>query len=150
MNKNVKNLIGLAAGILLSVLFLLMPTEIYEAVKYFDGGYSNELYNYGVYSMFALIVVGVSWIVSAVYYYVINSVKFDRWQHWLIMLVMNVLIATMACVAYNDSIFSENNLDYGHEEIQMAMCHVLFSVIMFLVATFSIRPWSSNCRHSPF
>ena len=83
----------LAIGVLLAVLFLLFPAQIYEGIRYFDGGYSNEMYNYGVYDTFALIMLLVTWIMAVVYYYVINSVRFDRWPHWLIMLVVSMAVA---------------------------------------------------------
>ena len=76
MNKNVRSLIFLAVGIVIAIVFLLMPTEIYEAVKYFDGGYSNELYNHGLYSMFAMFIVGITWAMNIIYYYVITKIKF--------------------------------------------------------------------------
>ena len=150
MNKNVRSLIFLAVGIVIAIVFLLMPTEIYEAVKYFDGGYSNELYNHGLYSMFAMYIVGITWAMNIIYYYVINSVKFDRWPHWLIMLIVSMVAAPAACIVCNDSVFSDYGLVYLSEPLQMAICHLLFTLIMFVVATFSVRWWSSNCRHSPF
>ena len=91
----------LAIGVLLAVLFLLFPAQIYEGIRYFDGGYSNEMYNYGVYDTFALIMLLVTWIMAVVYYYVINSVRFDRWPHWLIMLVVSMALATGVCFGYN-------------------------------------------------
>ena len=45
MNRNVRYLVFLAIGVLLAVLFLLFPAQIYEGIRYFDGGYSNEMYN---------------------------------------------------------------------------------------------------------
>ena len=62
MNRNVRYLVFLAIGVLLAVLFLLFPAQIYEGIRYFDGGYSNEMYNYGVYDTFALIMLLVTWI----------------------------------------------------------------------------------------
>lgn len=150
MNKNVKNLVRLAVGIVIAIVFLALPTETYEAVKFFDGGYSNELYNQGLYQIFVMIVTGVSWAVCIIYYYVIDSVKFDRPQHWLIMLLVSTLASVASCFAYNQSVFVEYNLSYTEEMVQMALCHAMFAVIMFVVATFAIRAWSSNCRHSPF
>lgn len=150
MNNNAKNLVCLAIGVAIAVVYMLMPAQIYEAVKYFDGGYSNELYNYDIYPMFAMLTVAITWGVCAVYYYVINSVKFDRWPHWLIMLITGVVLSTAACVGYNSSVFASMGLEYHHESLQMAVCHVLFAALMFVVATFSMRWWSSNCRHSPF
>ena len=97
MNRNVRYLVFLAIGVLLAVLFLLFPAQIYEGIRYFDGGYSNEMYNYGVYDTFALIMLLVTWIMAVVYYYVINSVRFDRWPHWLIMLVVSMALAPGVC-----------------------------------------------------
>ena len=150
MNKNVRSLIFLAVGIVIAIVFLLMPTEIYEAVKYFDGGYSNELYNHGLYSMFAMYIVGITWAMNIIYYDVINAVKVDRWPHWLIMLIVSMVAAPAACIVCNESVFSDYGLVYLSEPLQMAICHLLFTLIMFVVATFSVRWWSSNCRHSPF
>ncbi|MGN0214126.1 MAG: hypothetical protein ACI4AH_04875 [Muribaculaceae bacterium] len=145
-----KSLVFLAIGIVIAVIFMLMPAEIYEAVKYFDGGYSNELYNHGLYSSFALIIVGVTWVMNLIYYYLINSVKFDRWPHWLIMLIVSLVAAPAACVVCNESVFNEYGLMYLSESLQMIICHLLFTLAMFVIATFSVRWWSSNCRHSPF
>ena len=92
----------LAIGVLLAVLFLLFPAQIYEGIRYFDGGYSNEMYNYGVYDTFALIMLLVTW------------------------------------------------LSYLSESIQMVFVNVLMAAVWYVVASFSIRWWSSNCRHSPF
>ena len=96
----------LAIGVLLAVLFLLFPAQIYEGIRYFDGGYSNEMYNYGVYDTFALIMLLVTWIMAVVYYYVINSVRFDRWPHWLIMLVVSMAVAPGVCFGYNEYVFA--------------------------------------------
>ncbi len=150
MNRNVGYLVFLAAGVVLTLVFLLFPTQIYESIRYFDGGYSNELYNHGIYDTFALITVLLAWGLAVVYYYVINSVKFDRWPHWLIMLMVALIISPSACFGYNKYVFNEYGLTYLGESLQMAICHVLFALIMFVVASFSIRWWSSNCRHSPF
>ncbi|MGM9804597.1 MAG: hypothetical protein ACI308_10530 [Muribaculaceae bacterium] len=149
MNNNVKHLIMLAAGIAIAILLLAMPTSIYEGIKYFDGGYSNELYNHGLYSTFAIITVTVAWVMAIIYYYVINSVKMDRWPHWLIMLILNVVISTALCVIANTRMLMANSLSYGNESLQMALIHVALALVMFVVASFAIKGWSSNCRHSP-
>lgn len=150
MNQNVRNLIFLAAGVAITVLFMIFPTQIYEAVRYFEGGYSNELYNYGIYDTFAMITAGIAWAVALIYYYVINSVRFDRWPHWLIMLLVAIILVPAACFSYNEYVFSENGLAYLGESLQMSVFHVLFGAVMFVVASFAARWWSTNCRHSPF
>ena len=150
MNRNVSYLVFLAVGVVLAVLFLLFPAQIYEGVRYFDGGYSNEMYNYGVYDTFALITLLITWAAALIYYYVINSVKFDRWPHWLIMLLVCVVVVPSACFAYNEYVFSDLGLSYLSESMQMMLVNGIAAAVWYVVASFSIRWWSSNCRHSPF
>ena len=92
----------------------------------------------------------VTWIMAVVYYYVINSVRFDRWPHWLIMLVVSMAVAPGVCFGYNEYVFAENGLSYLSESMQMVFVNVLMAAVWYVVASFSIRWWSSNCRHSPF
>ena len=150
MNRNVSYLVFLAVGVVLAVLFLLFPAQIYEGVRYFDGGYSNEMYNYGVYDTFALITLLITWAAALIYYYVINSVKFDRWPHWLIMLLVCVVVVPSACFAYNEYVFSDLGLSYLSESMQMMLVNGIAAAVWYVVASFVTRWWSSNCRHSPF
>ena len=150
MNRNVSYLVFLAVGVVLAVLFLLFPAQIYEGVRYFDGGYSNEMYNYGVYDTFALITLLITWAAALIYYYVINSVKFDRWPHWLIMLLVCVVVVPSACFAYNEYVFSDLGLSYLSESMQMMLVNGIAAAVWYVVASFAPRWWSSNCRHSPF
>ena len=83
--------IFLVLGAVVSVLFWIFRVELYEAV-YNVNGFSDQMYNTGAYGSVAAITVAMSWGMAAIYYYVINSVKFDRWYHWLAMLGITAVL----------------------------------------------------------
>ena len=97
--------IFLVIGAVISVLFGFFSEPVYEAL-YYSSGFSEAMHNNDAYGIVAIIAIAMTWGIAALYYYVINSVKFDRWYHWM-------------------------------------------SALLFTIASFSMRWWSSNCRHTP-
>ncbi len=144
-----KDTIYLVAGIVVTVLFWLLRVQLLELV-YNAPGYSDNMYNLGIYDTVAMVITALAWVGAGVYYYVINSVRFDRWWHWLAMLAMVAVLTPVACYSVNVSVFSDNGgISYPAETAAFQTATVLYSVLMFVVASFSIRWWSSNCRHTP-
>lgn len=142
-----KNSILLIAGIVLTVLFIIFPSAIFE-VGYYDTDFSNLMYNDNVYIIVAIIIAAVAWGGAALFYYVINSVSFSRWYHWLISLGVMSLLAAVVNYLYADGVLSEEG-DYGVQLFSFSVIDALYTAILFIIASFSIRWWSSNCRHTP-
>ena len=138
----------LVCGIIVTILFILFKENIYESA-YYAQGFSDQFYNLGLYTPVALITAGTAWAGAAIYYYAINSVRFDRWYHWLVMLLIVTLMAPIICYALNDMIFAKNDLMYIAESINFELYNMVFTAVLFVVASFSMRWWSSNCRHTP-
>ena len=90
-----KNSILLIAGAVITLLFLVLNTKIFEAL-FFERQFSNEMYNQNLYFVVALITVLVAWGLAAVFYYVVNSVSFSRWYHWLCVLGVACVAAPVA------------------------------------------------------
>lgn len=135
-------------GLVATVLFYVFRVEVYE-VFFTAPGFSDQMYNHNIYGIITLITVATTWTAAGIYYYVINSVKFSRWYHWSCVLAIVTLITPIICYAVNNSIFEQNNLSYTTEAISLEFCNAIFSAAMFVIASFSIRWWSSNCRHTP-
>ena len=136
-----KQITYLIAGIVVTVIFFILSCSdgfnIYEQM-YFNQGYNDKMFNLDMYP-----------VIAAIYYYAINSVKFDRWYHWLAVMAVVIVLAPVACYVYNDTVFANNGLAYVGESIQFEMQTVLFAAVLYIVASFSMRWWSSNCRHTP-
>ena len=142
-----KHLVYLIAGIVITVLFFILSCSdgfnIWEQM-FFNQGYNDKMYNLNMYPVIAAITILVAWGGAAIYYFAINSVKFDRWYHWLAVLGVVVI-----CYIYNDTVFANNGLLYVGESIQFEMQTVIFAALLYIVASYSMRWWSSNCRHTP-
>ena len=147
-----KHLVYLICGIVVTALFFFLSCtdsfNIYE-VMYFSQGFNDKMYNLNMYPVIAAITIIVAWGGAAIYYYAINSVKFDRWYHWLAVMAVVVVLAPVICYIYNDSVFADNGIMYVGESIQFEMQTVLFATLLYIVASYSMRWWSSNCRHTP-
>lgn len=143
-----RHFVYLALGIVTTILFALFKVELYESI-YYSQGFSDKFYNLGLYDAVSLITIAVAWGSAAVYYYAINSVKFDRWYHWLVVLAVTTVLAPVICYAYNDYVFADNNLLYIGESVYFELVNMIFTAVLFIIASFSMRWWSSNCRHTP-
>lgn len=141
-------IIFLVLGIIATIVFFVLRDTIYEAL-YFAQGFSDQMYNLKLYTYFAGIIIAMTWGGAAVYYYLIDSVRFDRWYHWLITLAIVTLITPVTCYIVNDSVFADNDLLYISESIEIEFFTAMLTALMFIIASFSIRWWSSNCRHTP-
>lgn len=144
-----KKAIYLLLGIAIAVLFIAIPDVVFEALYRSENAYSDDMYNNGIYRVLAIVTVVMTWGIAAIYYYVINSVKFDRWWHWLAMLAIAAVLTPVACYITNNSMLPLSDMDYGSQAMQLELCNVLLSAVLFIVASFSLRWWSTNCRHTP-
>ena len=143
-----KNILLLAGGLLLTLLFLIMSATAFEGM-YYEREFSNEMYNQGLYLPVSFLVIGMAWGAAAVYYYLINSVNFSRWFHWLIMLVATAALSTVCVHTYTDSALADEGLSFGHQLTTFSGVCAVTNTIFFIIASFSLRWWSSNCRHTP-
>ncbi|MCQ2289060.1 MAG: hypothetical protein MJZ74_08175 [Muribaculaceae bacterium] len=148
-----KRIVFLVMGIVITLAFLMMSysqnANIFELL-YFSQGFNDQLYNLSCYPMVAVIIVSLAWGGALVYYYGINSVKFDRWYHWLGVLAVVTCVAPVLCYMLISVLLKDNGLDYGGEAAQFVMQLFAMTAVLYVVASYSVRWWSSNCRHTPF
>ncbi len=138
----------LIVGIALSVLFWLYSSFIYELPTYSSNGFTNDMFNYGIYGTVALVTLAMGWAGAAAYYYLINSAAFDRWWHWLAIMAVTVVLTPIVCYVVMNAMLAGK--EYGSEMVQFGTYNLVVTAVAYIVASFSIKWWSSNCRHSPF
>jgi hypothetical protein len=143
-----KNLICLISGLVITILFIVFSDQIYE-LCYYSAQFSDWMYNENMYLVVAIVTVLVSWGLAAIYYYVINSVRFDCWYHWLIMLFVAMLLAPSVTFIYPNGESAGEGLDYVDPLVNFSIINLIFTVLLFIIASFSIRWWSTNCKHTP-
>ncbi|MBO4316038.1 MAG: hypothetical protein J5867_08785 [Prevotella sp.] len=143
-----KNFILLIIGAVITLLFLVFSTKIFEML-YYERQFSNEMYNQNLYFVVAVITALIAWGLAGIYYYAINSVSFSRWYHWLVVLGVAVVLTSVVNYIYPNNIFSADGLDFTAQLFSFCVVNAAVEAVLFIVASFSMRWWSSNCRHTP-
>lgn len=138
----------LVAGAVITLLYLLLGSSLYEAL-YYEREFSNEMYNENLYFMVSVVTILVAWSFAAIYYYVINSVSFSRWYHWFLVLVAACVAAPVINFTYPNSVFRALGYDFSAQLFGFCMVDLAIEAVLFVVVSFAIRWWSSNCRHTP-
>jgi hypothetical protein len=120
--------------------------------------------NQSGYAFVGFWLIGISIAVAALFYYAINSPRFQRWYHWLIMLGVNATINFL--VAFNltngdlgagkipecfitDPATQQTLIDNA-SCIGFGLANVIVSSLLFIIISFSIRWWSTNASTCPF
>lgn len=143
-----KNMILLIVGAVITLLFLVFSTKIFEML-YYERQFSNEMYNQNLYFVVAVITALIAWGLAGIYYYAINSVSFSRWYHWLVVLGVAVVLTSVVNYIYPNNIFSADGLDFTSQLFSFCVVNAAVEAVLFIIASFSMRWWSSNCRHTP-
>lgn len=138
-------LVYLIAGIAASVVFWSCRVMLYDAFE-LDNSFANYAYQH--YGIVALVTLAMSWGGAAVYYYVINSVKFDRWYHWLAM--CGIVCAVTPIVCYFVLSHLLEGTDFWSQIAAFVVYNIIYTALTYVVASFAMRWWSTNCRHTPF
>jgi hypothetical protein len=143
-----KNGILLIAGLVVTALYVIFSMQIYELL-YYESEFSQAMYEENMYLVVALINSGIALAAAAIYYYAINSVSFARWYHWLIFLGSAVIFAFALDFIYPNSVFSEYDYEFTTQLLQFSLLNIVVEALLFIIVSYSIRWWSSNCRHTP-
>ena len=106
----------------------------------------------------------ISLLIAVVYYYVINHPRLNNWWGWLIFLGVNaainfvvgwrrVLIDKKAGLMFkiDPATGNEVNLPINPDNIvAFGVTNMLDAIIAFIVFSYIIKWWSSNCSRAPF
>jgi Na+-driven multidrug efflux pump len=143
-----KKYILLGIGIILSLVFMLFPEHIYE-MFYYSPEFSDAMYNSGQYFLISIVTTVAAWGLPLIYYYAIDSVRLSRWYHWLIFLAINVVVVTSITFPYINKTLSVHGYDFSNQLFHLVFINTIFSILLFIIVSFSLRWWSTNCRHTP-
>ncbi len=107
---------------------------------------------------------GISLAVTLIYYYAVNHPKLNNWWGWGIFLVINTVINFIVgwqivlrdyydglMVKIDPSTNTRVPLNIGESEILcFGVSNMLLSIAAFIIFSFIVQRWSSNCSHAPF
>ena len=107
---------------------------------------------------------GISFAMVLIYYYVINHPQLNHWWGWIIFLVINVIINFIVVwqwvlkdyydgkmITIDPATNLQMPLNIGESEIiYFGVSNMFISVIAFIVFSFILKWWSTNCSRAPF
>lgn len=142
--------IWLIAGLVISVLFIVFATQVYEYL-YYEQEFSEWMYDQSLYLQMALFIVILTWVMAAIFYYGISLlfVNFSRWYHWLIMLVITMGMAPGLAFYYLNGESLEQSYQFAIQCQAISYINVVLTALFFIIASYSIRWWSRNAAYTP-
>ena len=143
-----RNTLLLITGIVLTVLFIIFSTTVLEAM-YYEDEFSVDMYNQNLYFIVAVISAVEARAFAGIYYYVINSVSFSRWYHWLLVLAIAAVSVPIEIYVYLNGVFDTEGVSYSSQLLSFSVVVMVVEALLFVLASYSVRWWSSNCRHTP-
>lgn len=131
--------------------------NVYEFLCDF-GDFSDLMYYNDLYIPIGICMFLIPIVLLTVYYYVLNSVKFNKWWHWLLLVV--IICAINFGIAFgisyrniSDIYMDQNTLPsypLGTYSFSFSMINVLWSFVVSFVWSMIIKWGSSNCKRTPF
>lgn len=113
--------------------------------------FSDDLYNSSLYIPIGLTLVLSAAALMAVYYYVINHPRFNRWYHWLLYAV--IIGAINFGVAYYISYQTISELyeqdPYQSQYYTFGLVNFLYALVFSFLFSYILRWWSINCATTP-
>lgn len=106
----------------------------------------------------------ISFLMVVTYYYVVNHPRLNNWWGWLIFAVVNAAVNFVVgwqwvLKDYYDGLMVakgattgkiENLHIYESDILSFGVTNMLDAILAFLIFSYIIKWWSSNCSRAPF
>lgn len=111
-----------------------------------------------------LSMLGISLLIAVCYYYVVNHPRLNNWWGWLIFLGVNAIINFVVgwqwvLKDYYDGLMVKKSLtndemvdlsiSYG-DILAFGVANMIVAIFAFLLISYIIKWWSTNCSRAPF
>lgn len=134
-----------------------------ELANYLWGGYSPKQ-DGNMFIGIGLCMLGISFIVAIVFYYVVNHPRLNNWRGWLIFLGANAIINFIVGWQrvqwdFDDGMMIKTIVSTGASEklniyesdiLAFGVTNMIVATIAFVVISYMVKWWSTNCSHAPF
>jgi hypothetical protein len=134
---------------------LIMNTFFADFYEFFYeqsvDNFSTNLYDFNLYGIIGLVTIAVSLIIMGVFYYLINSSRFNRWYHWLLFLAINfVIIFTFTYLHPKDVVYEAGEDVSSSLFMLFALVNSGIATVYYIAASLLFKRWSTNCSTTPF
>jgi ABC-type branched-subunit amino acid transport system permease subunit len=114
--------------------------------------FSQSMYSHGLYStMFGLAAI-IGLVVVVIFYYVVNSPRFNKRLHWFMMATLVVFINLIVVFQYPADVISKaDDVNFGFNDwLIYGAVHSVWVVVLFTIFSLALKWWSRNCKTTPF
>jgi hypothetical protein len=112
---------------------------------------SDPLYDEGLYTGIGLSLIIVTLLSTLIYYVLVDSSKYNRWNHWLGAMIISAIIVVIFIFFYAKTTFDHLGLGViGSEYINVMLTGFVYSLLGFFVFSMGIKYFSKNARRTPF
>lgn len=118
-----------------------------------DGDSISEWTGRFLYTPIGMVTLAIAAIIFVVYYYVINSSKWNKPWHWLLVMLLVGIINLFVGYAWTSSELPNIGECLNVVEVDcwlFGLANLLVSWLFFIVLTIAFKWWSSSCRRTPF
>jgi len=126
---------------------------LYELITGQGADLSQLAYNNGTYVPVGIIMLLISVIGMALYYYAINHPKFNRWYHWFFAVVVLCLINFGIAWAMADGLIYKEHGDtdgYLTEIVTFSIANAVWTFVFSFIFSLCMKWKSSCCKRTPF
>lgn len=123
--------------------------SLYELFYYSADGFSDNIYNEGLYSIVFLVLAISSMLFMTIFYYLPGHPRYSRWFHWLIVAAINFVINFSFTFIFVRNTFSVSGFQYTTEYFSFALVSGFVSFIIFTLFSYSFRWWSKSGAKTP-
>jgi len=107
----------------------------------------------GVYFTVGLVMILLSLVGMAIYYYAINHPKFCRWYHWLLAVIVICLINFSIAYAMADGVVFDTfgtTAGYVTQIVTFGFANTIWTFLFAFIFSMCIKWRSKNAKYSPF
>lgn len=134
-----------------------------ELAEYLWGGYAPEQSG-NMFIGIGLSMLGISFAITVCYYYIIDHPRLANWWGWTIFLGINAVINFVVgwqwvLKDYYAGLMVKKNLVIGKMDdlpiypddiLAFGVTNMINSIIVFVIFSYIIKWWSTNCLRAPF
>lgn len=128
----------------------------------------DDWVNQNLFIPIGIVAIGIALLFFVVYYYIVNSAKFNKWYHWVIVMVVVAVVNLFIgygwtspqlpeigdCLRYY--VTEDGVLDESIEVIKdgsfwlFGLANAIVSSLFFIIISLAGKWGSSQCKHTPF
>lgn len=129
----------------------------YELLGFFEG-FSDDMFDNSLYLPIGLCMVLIPIVFLTLYYYVLNSARFNKWWHWLLLVVVLCVVnfGISYLVSYRNilNVYTDMNSEPSYALgtccFSFSIINVLWCFVVSFIWSLIIKWGSSQCKRTPF